>query len=254
MRAPRPRRLLLVLIGVSLLLGGAVTGSTAITAPQLSSFRITNTSGGVSVAAGGVASFTIAITRTRFTGAVSFSIFAIPPDTTASFTPVSTTGNTTLLKITTNISTPPGSYVPIVTGRSGTFASSSTYVHITVSGPRKPPFAISGNVDVQLSPGVTGHVNLALTNPNDVPLDVTALSVSLTGTSKPGCTASNFSVGQYLGSYPLVIPAESTRTLSQLGVPRASWPTLGMIDLPTNQDVCKSISLTLSYSGSGHGT
>lgn len=252
MRAPRPRRVLLVLVAVSLLLGGAVTGSSAVT--TLPGFQITNTSGNVNVTAGGVASYTIGITRTRFTKAVSFSILGIPPDSTATFTPSSTTGNATLLKITTTISTPPGAYFPIVTGRSGTFASSSTFVHITVSGPRKPPFVISGNVDVPLSPGITGHINLALSNPNDVALDVSALSVSLTGTSKPGCTASNFTVGQYSGTYPLVIPAESSRTLAQLGVPRANWPTLGMIDLSTNQDICKNISLTLAYSGSGHGT
>lgn len=254
MRATRARRFLLVLVGAALLLGGAVTGSSAVTAPLPRGFQITNASGNVSVTAGGVASFTIAITRTRFTGPVSFSILGIPPDTTAAFTPVATSANSTLLTITTTIATPPGSYFPVVTGRSGTFESSSTSVHLTASGPRKPPFAISGNVDVPLSPGVTGHINLALRNPNDVALDVSALSVSLIATSKPGCIASNFRVGQYSGAYPLVIPAESTRTLAQLGVPRASWPTLAMIDLATNQDICKHISLTLAYSGSGHGT
>jgi hypothetical protein len=33
-------------------------------------------------------------------------------------------------------------------------------------------------------------------------------------------------------------------------VPAARLPQLMMLDLPTNQDACKGVTLTLSYSGS----
>jgi hypothetical protein len=41
--------------------------------------------------------------------------------------------------------------------------------------------------------------------------------------------------------------------LSQLGVSPANMPKVQMLDLPRNQDACKSATVSLSYSGSGTG-
>ena len=48
------------------------------------------------------------------------------------------------------------------------------------------------------------------------------------------CTISDFSVQQYSGLLPLVVAAQSTVSLSELGVPQAEWPEVTMIDRPTS--------------------
>ena len=114
-------------------------------------------------------------------------------------------------------------------------------------------FTIIGTLDRSLAPGVTGFLDLSIANPNNQPISITNLTVSLTGTSKPGCTTSNFSVAQLNGAYPFTVPANSTRTLSQLGIAQSARPRVTMVDLPVNQDVCKTTGLTLGYSGTGQG-
>jgi hypothetical protein len=65
---------------------------------------------------------------------------------------------------------------------------------------------------------------------------------------------SNFAVTQYSGPYPLTVPAGVTRTLGALGIPSRQQPQLRMIDMPAvNQDACKGVSVSLSYSGSAQG-
>jgi hypothetical protein len=49
------------------------------------------------------------------------------------------------------------------------------------------------------------------------------------------------------------VPASSTRTLAELGVPAAQWPQISIIDLPTNQDGCRTASVTLAYAGTATG-
>jgi hypothetical protein len=150
----------------------------------------------------------------------------------------------------TSLSTPLGSYSPVIKGTSG-LISATTTAHLTVSAGQGKEFAIAGSLDRTLAPGVTGFLDLALTNPNNQPINITNLTVSVTGTSKVGCATNNFSVTQFSGTYPLTVPANSVRTLSQLGVAQAQRPRVTMINLPVSQDMCKSTNLTLSYSGTG---
>ena len=83
------------------------------------------------------------------------------------------------------------------------------------------------------------------------------LSVSVTvdalparnGVPDPGCpAATNLLVTRSLGA-TLAVPAHSTKSLSDMGVPQVQWPVLTMPDLPTNQDACKGAVFTLLYSG-----
>ena len=47
----------------------------------------------------------------------------------------------------------------------------------------------------------------------------------------------------------VVVPKESTKSLTQLGVPQAQWPRLSMPNLATNQDACKATTFKFSYTG-----
>jgi hypothetical protein len=111
-------------------------------------------------------------------------------------------------------------------------------------------FTITGNVG-NLMLGVATPLRLTLTNPNDVPIYVTALTVSIAADSTPpGCiSASNLQVIQsnVSSADPVTVPARGSVTLTS--PPRA--PQITLVNLPgVNQDVCKRKSFALTYSGS----
>ena len=202
------------------------------------------------VVAGAQANYVITIGRHRTTGAVAFSITGLPTGATASFTPQSTAASSTNLTITTAAATHVGSYVFTVIGASRTYRTSTT-ARLVVTIPAGAPFSITGSSDRRLAPGVTGLLDLSLTNPSAAPLQVTSLRVSASRTSAPSCSIANYTVGQFSGSYPLTIPAHATRTLSQLGIAPARLPRVSMLNLPVNQDACKNASVLLDYTGTG---
>lgn len=245
------RRVFLAIAALAL-----TSACTAIVAGRTPSpgFAISVSPGRVSTAQGGTnAAFAVTITRRHLTAPIAFTVSGLPASTTATFIPASTTGITTMLSVATSAGTPLGAYTLTVKGTSGALTASSA-AYLTVSAAEHKPFGISGVLDRPLSPGATGYVNLALRNPNDQALRVTNLVVSITGRGNSACVVrGNFTTAQYGGDYPLSIPANSTRTLSQLGVAQSAWPAITMNDSASNQDICKSTSLALSYTGSGIG-
>jgi hypothetical protein len=224
-----------------------------ITRPPPPSFTLAVSPDTINLSAGLSGNYTVTITRTNLTAPIGFAVAGLPAHATATFSPVSTSGNSTTMTVATGSDTPPGSYPLVVHGTSGA-TSADTTTHLSVSAAKGKAFTIAGTVDRALAPGVTGYLDLALTNTNNQTLSITNLSVSVTGTSKSGCSASgNFTTTQFSGTYPLSLPSNSARTLSQLGVPQSQWPKVTMLNLATNQDVCKSTSLTLGYAGTGIG-
>jgi len=131
----------------------------------------------------------------------------------------------------------------------------------TTTSPTPPPptlpagtFTISGDITVPLLPGGSYPLDLSVTNPRDLAINIAAggISVSIT-TGQTGCSASgNFVITHGLLD-PITIPAGSTRSLSQLGVPTDRWPELSMIETNTNQDACRGAVLVLTYSGTATG-
>jgi hypothetical protein len=241
----------IVFTGTSGSLNHTVNLPLKVTAPIASSFSLTVTDDNQNVGQGGSGAFTIAITRKNFTGAISFTFSGAPAQSITTFVPAVTPGNTTVLQVDTAANTKQGSYDLVITGTSGA-TTSTVPAHLTVSaGSNGKDFTISGDISQPLAPGVTAPVNLSLANTNNQAIKITSLIVSVKTTSKPACTTDNFSVRQFGGTYPLIVPANSTRTLTQLGVAAAQMPALTFIDKPINQDVCKSTNITLGYSGVG---
>jgi hypothetical protein len=238
--------------GTSGTLTHSVTSTLIVQKAPSPGFTLDVSPSNLNVTGGTSGSFAVTINRTLFASGINFAVTGVPASSTATFDPAFTAGNTTTLNVVTSLSTPQGAYDLVIKGTSGLFSATTT-AHLTVSAGQGKDFAIAGSLDRTLSPGVTGFLDLALTNPNNQPINITNLTVSITGTSKPGCTPSNFSVTQFSGTYPVTVPPNSVRTLSQLGVAQAQRPRVAMIDLPVNQDICKSTKLTLSYSGTGTG-
>ena len=112
------------------------------------------------------------------------------------------------------------------------------------------PFQITGSVSA-MQIGVWQSIAVTVTNPNSVPIYVSALQVTAAPDSTPsGCgTAANLELEQsnISAANTLIVPANGSLVLPAQGV---SAPLIRLKNLPdVNQDVCKGKSFTLSYSG-----
>jgi hypothetical protein len=118
-------------------------------------------------------------------------------------------------------------------------------------------FSIEGYATEPISPGVRAPLDLKLTNPHDAPMSVTDLRVTVQKVSAPNaddahpCGVGDFAVDQASSGIEITVAGRATSTLSNLGIPRAKQPHVGMLNTPANQDGCKGASLTLAYTASG---
>jgi len=115
------------------------------------------------------------------------------------------------------------------------------------------PFTISGGTS-GLTLGLWRTINVTITNPNNVTIFVSSLTVSIAADSTPaGClTAPNVELEQsnVSGSVIVTVPPNGSLTLPAQG---ATNPRIRLKNLPTvNQDVCKGKSFTLSYAGTAN--
>jgi large repetitive protein len=134
------------------------------------------------------------------------------------------------------------------TDAAGNTSKTTTYSW-TINASSGMPFTITGNVPSPLYPGSAPQtIPLRITNPNSVPIYVTALTATVQATGATGCTAGWFQIVA-AGIPPAGIPVAAN---SSITVPAANDPTLQMVESHTNQDACRSATLTLSYSGSAH--
>jgi hypothetical protein len=109
-------------------------------------------------------------------------------------------------------------------------------------------FLISSGFIPHLYPGATRKMDLVVTNPNPVPISIERGGVAITiSTTRPGCPSSvNFTVAQGLTTR-VSVPAHATRSLSELGVPRADWPSIAMVETHANQDACEGGRLDFHF-------
>jgi hypothetical protein len=199
-------------------------------------------------------SYAVHIDRGLLAGPIGLKVSGVPQFATATVSPsLSLLGNSATLEVRTATNVVPGVYLLTVKG-TALLASGTASAYLVVQPQTYPPFPITGTADRVLAPGApSGALDLALTNPFDAALTVTSLGVSVTGTDRPGCAADNYAVTAYGGPYPLTVPPHSTRTLQDLGVPRAQWPQVAMLNLPVNQDACKNATVQLQFSAQGSG-
>jgi hypothetical protein len=199
-------------------------------------------------------SYSLDVNRGLLTGPISLKINGVPAHASATVSPsLSLLGSKATVKVSTATNVVPGTYLLTVKG-SSLLASATASAYLIVLPQTYPDFPIAGNADRVLAPGSEpGAINLAITNPFGATMTVTGLGVTVTGTDKPGCGTENYAVTAYSGPATLTIPPNTTRTLQQLGVPRAQWPQVAMLNLPANQDACKGATLQLHHSGTGNG-
>lgn len=211
----------------------------------------------VTMLPGDTASYNASITRAPgFTGSVNLTVSGVPANATATVSPQPGTGNASTLTVKTKNNTPNGNFTLTITATAAGAPTRSTTVALNLSATGKS-FTISSPSFAGLAPGVSKQLNLTLSNPNNQPMLVTHLNVAVQAVEKAAgavgqCTAGDYAVTQFAGTYPLEVPPGSV-TLSALGVPAIQWPTVGMLNTSANQDGCKAAVMTLSLTGSGQG-
>lgn len=170
------------------------------------------------------------------------------------------------LTILTSADTPEGDYQLQLRARAGRGLRTTATLNLVIesaSHPSPPPidrsFAIGGELTEALEPGHAAPLNLVLTNSDASPLSVLSLGVRIGAITAPRanagfpCTQDDFSVEQFSGTYPLMVPAASTHSLSDLGIPEAELPRVAMLNRPVNQNGCRGASLRFEFGGTGTG-
>ncbi len=194
---------------------------------------------------GAGASYRIRIARAaHFHRRVSLRMLRLPRGVRAKLT-------TNAVKFATKASVRPGSYRLVVEGRSwvgGRAVRRNAVVVLSVVMAR--PLRIRGDLSTLLHPGADAPLDLVLTNPYRFDLRVVTLKVRVgSRTSSPRCDGdANFAVAQFRGRYALWLRPGSTR-LSALVPDSSGWPRVFMRDLPTDQDACKGVVVSLDYRG-----
>jgi hypothetical protein len=146
---------------------------------------------------------------------------------------------------------------PVVTGQGGTGVVGGGPATTTTQGSQSEtsgqPFTVAGSPAGVLSLGVTQQMNLTVDNPNDFAIQVTGLNVAVNPTGNAGCPVSgNFTVTQIGTASPISVPAHSGPTsLTALGVNASALPRVTMTNSAQNQNPCKGLSLSFTYSGNG---
>lgn len=228
--------------------------------PAAGSVALSATPATLTLAPGAVAVYTLALSRTNYSGAVSFAATGLPSGTSASFSPNPTTGNSASLQVSTSDTMKDGSYTVTVTASTNGIPSTSSNLQLVLQTTGKP-FTISGNV-AGLSPGASASLNLSLGNQNKKSISITNLTVTIESVTRTAaavdsgrpCGSADYVVVQYSGPYPLTVGGLATATLADLGVSPAAQPRIRMLNTTANQDGCKGAVLSLRYTGSGQGS
>lgn len=115
------------------------------------------------------------------------------------------------------------------------------------------PIAIEpvGSIE-DLHPGFpTQSLPVVVSNPNDVPVEVTRLTVELP-TDPPSCPAENFELipAGISAAFPLAIAARASVSLPSETV---SAPAIRMLNRAANQDACQGAQLQLVFHGEARG-
>ena len=199
---------------------------------------------------------TVQIERSNgFDGPVALMASGLPNGVTAEFepNPVADYEDESTVTLMAGNQAKPGTY-PLTISGVGYHGSNqlNRTAALTLVVEERKAFSIAGDV-AQLAPGVDAPLDLVLTNPHNFTLYVDALEVSIEPRpSASGCSSTeNFAVDQISTSrYPVALPANSTKTLSQLGVANEDKPVVSMRNLDVNQDACKGAQVYFRYSGS----
>lgn len=122
-----------------------------------------------------------------------------------------------------------------------------------IAGEVGEPSNVAFTVKGKLHPGSSLPVNVILKNPGDHALTIRFMELRIEEVDAPRaddahpCSVADFSVAAFSGTYGFAIPPSSTRSLSDLSIPKDKWPRIGMHNTALNQDGCKESTLKFAF-------
>ena len=111
-------------------------------------------------------------------------------------------------------------------------------------------FGITGNISEPYYPGAQYPIDLIIYNPFAYPIHISPGNIDISvSTSSPACNAQeNYGTIQGLME-GITIPSKSSMSLSDLSVPKDSWPIVVMYNTNMNQDSCRGGRVEFAYTG-----
>jgi hypothetical protein len=226
-------------------------------------YSLTMSPGAYTIDSSSTATYDVAVAgNSTYTGTVALALSGCPKAAACALSGSTiASGLPATLRVTPDAAkTPSGTYTIVVTGSVPSKPDQTAQASLVITDSKGTPFTIRGDVG-GLMPSTTGTpIDLELSNPNSKALSVTSLTVTFGTLTAPNATPDNscsladdFVLKQYSGPLPLVIPANGTVTLTDLGVSDADWPAVQLKQADRNQDGCKSARINLNYAGSATG-
>ncbi len=144
---------------------GTLSRSTTLSLNVLaSSYALSVAPPALNIIQGQNASSVVSIARTNFTSAVSLSVTA-PAGVTGTFSPASTTGNSSTLTLNVANNTAPGAYIVGITGQGGSSSQTTALSLVVEAAPAD--FTVSASPSsVSINQGAAGAVTLNLSRNN----------------------------------------------------------------------------------------
>lgn len=118
-------------------------------------------------------------------------------------------------------------------------------------------FSIAAGKTQTLSPGRSVPLDLTIINPERQNLTVSHLTVTIRRVTAPGatsahpCTAADFVITQAKRDLRISVPALSSVALHDRTRSATELPQIKMLDSASNQDGCKTATVTLAYTAEG---
>lgn len=229
-----------------------------------SAFELVPSSSGLTLNPGQSVSTTVTVLpEYGFTGSVNLAIAGLPNGVTASFSPASTSGTSTLT-LTANSSATASTGTLTITGTSGSLTATTT-LGLSVTGPKFVLYmpsqlsvgqgsAVSTYVEVVQENGFSGSVNLTATN---LPAGVTATFSTnpTTSTSTITFTASNTApIGQSIVTITGVSGALSSSSSITVNVmaPSFTLETVNSLNLGQGNSASTYVNVEGQYGFSGN--
>lgn len=170
-------------VAVTLLVGGVASNASnfTVTTTQTPNYALGAAPTSLTVNRGAGGTVSVSITRSGgFTGSVALSASGLPSGVTASFSPASTTGNTSTLTLTASSTATLGNATVTINGSNATVGARSVQVALTVASPGGGGGAtISGAVASNSPWFIEEQVRLANTAP------ITAMTVTIVVARNP---------------------------------------------------------------------
>jgi cellulose 1,4-beta-cellobiosidase len=172
---------------------------------QQPNFSLSASPASVSVAQGGSSTSTVTVTPSGgFTGSVALSASGLPSGVTASFSPSSTIGNSTLT-LTASSTATTGAATVTVTGTSGSLTHTTT-LSLTVTVAQTPDFSLAAT-NATVTQGANGSSTVTVT-----PSGGFTGSVALSASGLPSGVTASFNPASTTGTSTLTFSASSTAT------------------------------------------